>query len=209
NTMAHAADFSATISWGDSQTSAGTIAANGSGGFNVSGSHTYAGPGTFTVSVSIHDVGGSSALAASTANVVDAFEPFVSALYQTVLNRGGGPSEVTAWVMFLHSGGTRARTAQLFWESGEHRGIQVDGLYQTYLGRAADSRGRASWVAAMVGGMTEFQVIRAFIASAEYQAVHPSNASYVDSLYNNILGRHEGLAEQAPWVQFLQSGGTR
>jgi N-acetylneuraminic acid mutarotase len=53
-----AADYSATIHWGDSQTSPGTIAANGSGGFNVSGSHTYAEQGSFAVAVTVTDQGG-------------------------------------------------------------------------------------------------------------------------------------------------------
>ena len=53
-----AADFSGTISWGDGTTSAGTIAANGRGGFTVSASTTYAASGFYTVHVTISDAGG-------------------------------------------------------------------------------------------------------------------------------------------------------
>jgi hypothetical protein len=63
------ADFSATIDWGDGSTTAGTVAANGSGGFDVSGMHTYTATGSFAMIVTIHDVGGSTAVAHSTANV--------------------------------------------------------------------------------------------------------------------------------------------
>jgi hypothetical protein len=42
NTSATAADFTATINWGDGTTSAGTVTADPNGGYDVSGTHTYA-----------------------------------------------------------------------------------------------------------------------------------------------------------------------
>jgi hypothetical protein len=65
------ADYTATITWGDGTTSAGTVAASG-GSFNVTGTHTYLEEGTDAVQVVIKDVGGSTATAASTANIADA-----------------------------------------------------------------------------------------------------------------------------------------
>src|SRR5207253_725124 len=64
-------DYSATIKWGDGQTSAGTVTANGSGGFDVSGTNTYAEEGSNPITVSIADHA-ASATANSTANVADA-----------------------------------------------------------------------------------------------------------------------------------------
>lgn len=55
-------DFSATIDWGDNTSSSGAIAANGAA-FDVSGTHTYANLGPYTVSVQVCDVGGSCASA--------------------------------------------------------------------------------------------------------------------------------------------------
>jgi PKD repeat protein len=64
NPTAPLSDYSATIDWGDGQTTPNaTITPNGSGGYNVSGSHTYTNPGSDTVKVVINDVGGSSATA--------------------------------------------------------------------------------------------------------------------------------------------------
>jgi subtilisin-like proprotein convertase family protein len=62
-------DFSATINWGDNTTSAGTVGARAGGGFNVTGAHTYAIPGHYSVLVQINDVGGSTASAVSPATV--------------------------------------------------------------------------------------------------------------------------------------------
>jgi hypothetical protein len=55
---AMAGDFTATITWGDSNTSTGMITVNGSGGFNVTGSNTYAEEGSYAVIVTINDAGG-------------------------------------------------------------------------------------------------------------------------------------------------------
>ena len=70
-------DFSATINWGDSSTSAGTIAGGpGTAPYTVSGSHTYTSTGYFTVTTKVTDVGGSTTTATCTKQVlVFAFAP--------------------------------------------------------------------------------------------------------------------------------------
>jgi hypothetical protein len=67
NTAAPAGDFTATIDWGDGTTTAGAITANGGGNFTVSGTHVYSTNGPFTVTVVIHDAGGSAVTVSSTA----------------------------------------------------------------------------------------------------------------------------------------------
>jgi hypothetical protein len=126
--------------------------------------------------------------AQATIQLIDPFQLYVTALYHTVLSRAPSPSEVSPWVQFLDSGGTQLRVAQAFWESEEHRGVQIDSYYQTYLNRVESRAERALWIAAMAGGMTEIQVIHAFLSSSEYLAAHGSNTSFIDSLYANVLG---------------------
>jgi hypothetical protein len=48
-------NFLATIYWGDGTSSLGIVQANGQGGFDVVGTHTYAKAGLYTVAVRIHD----------------------------------------------------------------------------------------------------------------------------------------------------------
>ena len=67
-----AGNYSATINWGDGASSAGAVSANGKGGFNVTGTHTYAAAGDYSVSVAIQDVGGASTSGTSSAAVADA-----------------------------------------------------------------------------------------------------------------------------------------
>ena len=69
-TTAVASDFMATIDWGDATTSAGTVSGGG-GSFQVSGTHTYATTGTFSVQVTLSDdpPGTATATVTSTAQV--------------------------------------------------------------------------------------------------------------------------------------------
>jgi hypothetical protein len=74
NIAALPSDFTATIDWGDGSgvSAASAIISTGGGGFDVSGSHTYADEGSFSITVTVTDVGGSSTTINSTANVADA-----------------------------------------------------------------------------------------------------------------------------------------
>ena len=67
------ADFTASINWGDSSSSAGTVSGSG-GSYTVSGSHTYSSTGSFTITTSIADVGGSTA-STTCKTLVYAFAP--------------------------------------------------------------------------------------------------------------------------------------
>jgi len=62
-------DFTASINWGDSQTSTGTVSLADNGTFSVTGSHTYSSHGSFTVTTTITDTGGSTKSATAAASV--------------------------------------------------------------------------------------------------------------------------------------------
>lgn len=65
-----AANFSATIAWGDGSTSAGTVTAGAT--FGVTGTHTYADEGNFTVTITVTDSANQSGNASGTATVGEA-----------------------------------------------------------------------------------------------------------------------------------------
>ena len=90
-------DYSATINWGDGASSAGTVSSGGGGQFAVSGSHTYAALGPHTVTVTIADVGGSTA-AATTSMLTFAFLAQGSfALGDTTVADAGPGATLTWW----------------------------------------------------------------------------------------------------------------
>lgn len=88
-------DFSATINWGDGTTSAGTVTGANGGPYTVSGSHTYAATGVFTITTNIRDVGASTA--ATSCNTVDfSFAPGGGSFVIGDKNSGTA-SSVTFW----------------------------------------------------------------------------------------------------------------
>jgi hypothetical protein len=65
NTGSTTADFTATIDWGDTHTSASVVTGS-AGSYAVNGTHTYTSTGPFTIKVHIVDDGGSTATATTT-----------------------------------------------------------------------------------------------------------------------------------------------
>jgi hypothetical protein len=61
NTGGVAGDFTATIDWGDGSSSQGTVSGPTGGPFEVDASHSYASTGSFTITTTVDDVGGSTA----------------------------------------------------------------------------------------------------------------------------------------------------
>jgi hypothetical protein len=133
---------------------------------------------------------------------------FVNGLYHDILGRVADQAGVNSWVMALQMGVSPQAVASDFWESAEHRGLEVDAFYQTLLHRAADPVGSAGWVNALVAGASETQVELAFLMSPEYQADHPGAAAYITGLYTDVLRRAPAAAEMAFWVQRLQAGAS-
>jgi N-acetylneuraminic acid mutarotase len=64
--------YSATINWGDTSSSAGIVGGNNANGFTVTGGHTYAEEGSYTVTVQISDLDGNSVTATGSASTADA-----------------------------------------------------------------------------------------------------------------------------------------
>jgi hypothetical protein len=90
NAGAPASDFTATIDWGDSSSSTGTLIASGTR-FDVTGSHVYADEGSHPVKVMVVDEGGSTVAATGTAMADDA--SLRAGLIQA--SCGSGPCGVT------------------------------------------------------------------------------------------------------------------
>jgi hypothetical protein len=61
----NAKDFTATINWGDGHSTNATITRNAQGGFDVSGTNTYAHEGLFPINIDVADFGGGNGIAGS------------------------------------------------------------------------------------------------------------------------------------------------
>jgi hypothetical protein len=131
---------------------------------------------------------------------------FVETLYLDFLHRTGdvnNPGDAGHWVTLLGQGAPAAAVVSDIARSPEGLGVAVDGLYHRFLSRDADAVGRANFVAYLQGGGTLEGVGRLMLASSEYQSRFPTDSSYVQSLYQNLLHRTGSTAEVNGWVAQL------
>jgi hypothetical protein len=134
---------------------------------------------------------------------------FVETLYQDMLDRSPDAPGMAYWVAFIQAGGTRQQVADGFWDSLEHRGLQVDQFYTTYLHRPAEAAGRTYWVNQLMAGMSEAQVANGFLTSDEYTQSHPSTVDYLFGLYADVLGRSPDANGLDAWLSAVQGGLSR
>jgi len=80
--------YAVAINWGDGQTSQGTVSVDPKGGFDISGTHTYAAPGAFRITAQVGDKD-SDATSISTTNVVG--EAAITATGTTINAAQGKP----------------------------------------------------------------------------------------------------------------------
>ncbi len=158
-------------------------------------------PDFHSITISVDVLAGQTAYANnfSDVNRTQGAAGYVRALYRAVLGREADARGLSDWVRFLEGGGSRAQVAQTFWESAEHRGLQVDQLYATHFNRTADAGGRAHWIGALLAGQSEHGVARALLASEEYRRDHANDTAFLTGLYADVLGRAPDAAGLAHW----------
>ena len=133
----------------------------------------------------------------------------VEGLYRNILGRDADPAGLAHWDAQLKAGESAAQVAGQFFQSPEYTTDVVKSYYKTYLGRDGDPAGVASWVAKLQAGASEEEVAAAFLSSPEYSAKHVTDGAFVQSLYENILGREGDPAGINNWTQLLGAGTSR
>ncbi len=131
---------------------------------------------------------------------------FVRGMYLDVLQRPLDVPGFTDWVNLLDGGASNLQVANGFWETVEHRGIQVDSYYELFFNRQADPAGRQNWINQFLVGMTEETMMAEFMNTPEYSALNPSNTAFVAAAYQDILNRAPEPAGQTFWVNALTNG---
>jgi hypothetical protein len=205
--------YTATITWDDGTTSAGTITGNNP--FTVIGTHTFAAfGGTHVVSVTIADAGAGNQGRFTTVfdRVVDPASqssklPFVYQLYQDLLGRTPDDAGLSHWTSVLDQGADRQQVAASIMGSLEYRTCVVQQVYRTYLRRAADPGGLGTFTAFLANGGSVEGVQARVVASAEYAQLHGgSDAGFLVGLYGDGLGRSIDPMGQSIWGQALAGG---
>jgi hypothetical protein len=206
-----ASQFKATITWGDgTAASTGTIVASGST-FTVTGSHTFASPGRYTVSVAIQDSGGSIASSISKAVVGSVNERFVSQAFLDLLQRPVDATGLQVFSAALDAGLPPSQVAQGITSSQEYRTDLIAADYQLFLHRTVDLAGLGNFLNLLAGGGTDEQVAVALTGSAEYfqNRGGGTNDGFLTALFQDALGRPIDAGARASFNQQLASGTTR
>ena len=105
---------------------------------------------------------------------------------------------------------TRAQVTALLMGSDEYRGLDVDRVFLTYLRRAADPGGRTYWINSIRNGKALWRFRAQLFGSNEYfTKAGGTNAAYVLSAYQDVLGRRPDPSGQAYWTNKLNNGADR
>jgi hypothetical protein len=95
----------------------------------------------------------------------------------------------------------RPLVVQAFWNSAEHRGLEVDTFYSSILQRSADAAGRAFWASQLQQGVSEDALAIQFLESPEF--LERGDQFFVDFLYQSVLGRTFDASGEAFWLSAL------
>jgi SpoIID/LytB domain protein len=128
---------------------------------------------------------------------------FVRNAFERIEGRAPTDDELDRWTVQLRDRPRTDLTSELV--AGQRfAGVMIDDLYQLALGRPSDAEGRRYWVETLGDGLKYEHLGTLFYGSPEYvKRSGGTDASFVRSLYVNILGRpadDEGLAY---WVGLL------
>jgi hypothetical protein len=214
------AAYAATIDWGDGAASSGTIVASGAG-FKVTGSHVYGDEGAFPIAVSVAEIGGSSAAAHGTANILEALlwdgsrgtanDRWINETYGDLLGRLADPGALGFWNAQLTAGTNRNAIAGAIEASGEYRARQVQSLFERYLHRSADGGAQTYFVAQLAAGATYENLTATLLGSPEYFAERGrgDNDGFLDALFQDVLSRAADAGARAYFDKLLNGGAPR
>ena len=134
-------------------------------------------------------------------------------LYQGILGRDADLEGAKTFVEAVNAGASLNDIANSFLNSEEFGGANdaadINELYQALLGRDAEEGGSAAWQEVLAAGGSLADIAAAIAVSAEAQELDASNATFVNDLYVNVLGRaaeEDGLNN---WVDALFNGASR
>lgn len=94
----------------------------------------------------------------------------------------------------------------------DQEAAQAYRIYQAAFARTPDQAGLSYWVDYMDDGYSLLSVANNFLGSREFQQLYgsnPTNADFVDLLYQNVLGRAADAGGFNYWFDKMDSGWTR
>jgi hypothetical protein len=137
---------------------------------------------------------------------------FATGLYYDLLHRVPQPSEVAPWAYAADHGISHTQIAKQLATGDEYNGQLLQTYYHQFLGRDPSAGEISYWTPLMgsAGSMSEENVKSTLVASNEYYKNHgASTNSWLQGVYQDVLGRPADGGGLAYFTQMLQQGTTR
>jgi hypothetical protein len=136
---------------------------------------------------------------------------YIAAAYYDVLGRSVDSASLAYWNGLLVAGTPSSLLASTLVHSHEYDATMViTPAYERFLGRLPDAAGLAWWVAQLQNGLTDEQLEADLIGSPEFYArAGGTDRSWIEALYNDVLGRGADSQGEAYWVAQLAAGASR
>lgn len=154
--------------------------------------HRYGVGGTYTITATIRDDDGGTAVGQTTVEVqfTSPNRAIVAGLYREILGRAPSQDEVVAWSRRLDSGTRPTVLVRELSRSLEARTVAINRLYQSYLRRPATSTELARHLRALRSGRTLATIRLDLLASEEYfrERGGSQRLGFVEALYQDLRG---------------------
>jgi uncharacterized protein (TIGR03118 family) len=204
------ANYTATINWGDgSATSGGQISLSGST-FSVQGTHAYQIAGHHTITVAIHDQGGSTAQATSQIVVGTDQQQLVEKIFQKLLDRGADSGALSFFGGLLAGGTSAGAVAAQIEQSAEFLANEVQAFFQQLLHRNAEPQAVSFFSNVLATGGSNDMVREMIIGSPEYFRVRGGSTpqGFLSAVFQDELDRGVDPGAQSFFGQLPLSEGS-
>jgi len=133
---------------------------------------------------------------------------WVNQLFVDVLGRTPDAASLATYTGLLGSGATRTSAALTLLTSTEYRSALINSYYQRFLRRAATPAETSFWMPMFAAGFTDEDVAAQIAASPEYFTLAGgTNVSWLNRLFNDILGRNPSASDSSFFLPLLSSSG--
>ena len=133
----------------------------------------------------------------------------VNGLYQILFGHRPDPTGLTNSVTYLNNGGSLQSLSIILMDTTDYEKRVVAQDYSPSPAGPARVVGGRRLGEPDAGRTTPEQVAYLMLTSDGFNATHPTDASFVQALYNDVLGRQASDSEVAGWTALIASGTTR
>lgn len=135
----------------------------------------------------------------------------IDAVFQEVLGRPADDAGLGYWFDQLARGAPRSAVAWGILHTDEQAIRHVGAMYQAILHRPPEPAGSAFWSRQLIDGAAPDSLRAQLFGSQEYFDGDggSDNATYVDAVYDNLLGRAPDAAGRTFWLDRLEQGVSR